>query len=134
MEGVRTRARRLELTNEKSPFQGWSPAASFTVLAVSSDSIEFPPYSVPTRSVHSAVAYSVKLPGLGRMPWVIALRLRTEDSIYDLMLEAKVFRSLRFPFPVKQDEAHMVPAYIDRAIKVLLLVLAAAMTLFLLSS
>jgi hypothetical protein len=134
MEGVRVKVRRLELTKERSPLWGWNPIAPFTLLTVSSDTIEFPPYSVPARSVQSAVAYSVKLPGLGRIPWVMALRLWAQDGIYDLLLDPKVFRSLHFPFPVRQDEAQMFPLYIDRAIKVLLLVLAAAMTLFILSA
>ena len=91
MEGVRAKVRRLELTNERSPLWAWEPTAPFTVLTVSGDTIEFPPYSVPARSVQSAVAYSVKLPGLGRIPWTIALRLRTQDGIYDLLVDAKVF-------------------------------------------
>jgi hypothetical protein len=134
MEGVRAKVRRLELTKERSPLWGWEPLAPFTVLTVSGDTIEFPPYSVPARSVQSAVAYSVKLPGLGRIPWTITLRLRTQDGIYDLLVDAKVFRSLHFPFLVRHDEAQMFPLYIDRAIKVLLLALAAVMTLFLLYS
>gem|GEM_PF-3073194 len=134
MEGVRAKVRRLEMTNERSPLWGWEPLAPFTVLTVSSDTIEFPPYSVPARSVQSAVAYSVKLPGLGRIPWTITLRLRTQDGIYDLLLDAKALRSLQFPFPIRHAEAQMFPLYIDRAIKVLLLVLAAAIALFLLYS
>jgi hypothetical protein len=134
MEGVRVKVRCLELTKERSPLWGWDPFAPFTVLNVSSDTIDFLPHSVPVRSVQSAVAYSVKLPGLGRIPWTITLRLRTQDGIYDLLLDAKAFRSLQFPFYVRHDEAQMFPLYIDRAIKVLLLVLAAAMTLFLLYS
>ena len=134
MDGVQTKARRLELNKERSPLWGWEPMARFTVLTVSRDTIEFPPYSVPARSVQSAVVYSVKLPGLGRIPWAMTLRLRTQEAIFDLLLEAKAFRSLQFPFPVRHEEAQMFPLYIDRAIKVLLLVLAAAMALFILSS
>ncbi|MFQ5904637.1 MAG: hypothetical protein ACE5JO_13210 [Candidatus Binatia bacterium] len=134
MEEVRVKVRRLELTKESSPLWGWDPFAPFTILTISSDTIEFPPHSIPARNVQSAVAYSVKLPGLGRIPWTIALRLRTQDGIYDLLLAPKVFRSLHFPFLVRHDEAQMFPLYIDRAIKVLLLVLAAAITLFILSS
>ena len=89
MEGVRAKVRRLELTNERSPLWAWEPTAPFTVLTVSGDTIEFPPYSVPARSVQLAVAYSVKLPGLGRIPWTIALRLRTQEGIYDLLVEGK---------------------------------------------
>lgn len=134
MDGVRAKARRLELTKERSPLWGWDPLAPFTVLTISSDTIEFPPHSVPARSVQSAVAYSVKLPGLGRIPWPITLRLRTHEAIFDLLLDAKTLRSLQFPFLVRHDEAQMFPFYIDRAIKVLLLALAVAMALFILSS